>query len=132
MFLSGGAAISWGTKLQDVVPLRSTEVECMAMGHAVQAGLYLHMLQLEMGIEAEEGGTLLLLDNQSAIKLAKNPIFHKRSKHIAIKYHFIREKLESGQFTFEFVRTLAADQLTKHVGVKVLGVGKTLMGMCSG
>ena len=47
------------------------------------------MLQLEMGIELEEGGTLLVLDNQSAIKLAKNPMFHKRSKHIAIKYHFV-------------------------------------------
>ena len=48
----------------------------MAMGHAVQEGLYLQMLQLEMGIEIEDGGTLLLLDNQSAIKLAKNPVFH--------------------------------------------------------
>ena len=86
------------------------------------------MLQLEMRIEPEEGGTLLLLDNQSAIKLAKNPVFHKRSKHIAIKYHFIREKVENKEFNFEFVRTL----LTKYVGVKILGVGKTLMGMCSG
>ena len=106
----------------------------MAMGHAVQEGLYLQMLQLEMGIELEEGGTLLLLDDQSAIKLAKNPVFHKRSKHIAIKYHFMRDKLENKEFNFEFVRTLsmAANQLTKHVGVKILGVGKTLMGMCSG
>ena len=106
----------------------------MAMGHAVQEGLYLLMLQLEMGIEPEDGGTLLLLDNQSAIKLSKNPVFHKRSKHIAIKYHFIREKVENKEFNFEFVRTLsmAADQLTKHVGVKILGGGKTLMGMCSG
>ena len=104
------------------------------MGHAVQEGLYPQMLQFEMGIGAEKGGTLLLLDNQSAIKLARNPIFHNRGKHIAIKYHLMREKLESGHFTFEFVRTLAmaADQLTKHVGMKVLGVGKTLMGMCSG
>ena len=73
------------------------------------------MLQLEMGIELEEGGTLLLLDNQSAIKLAENPVFHKRGKHIAIKYHFIREKVENKEFNFEFVRTLsmAGDQLTK-------------------
>ena len=75
-----------------MVALSSTEAEYMAMGHAVQEGLYLQMLQLEMGIEIEEGVTLLLLDNQSAIKLAKNPGFHKRSKHIAIKYHFIKER----------------------------------------
>ena len=85
MFLSGGASISWGNKLQDVVALSSREAEYMAMGHAVQGGLYLQNLQLEMGIGVEKGGTLLLLDNQSAIKLAKNPVFHKRNKHIAIK-----------------------------------------------
>ena len=72
--LSAGAAVSWGRKLQDVVALSSTEAEYMAMGHAVHEGLYLQMPQLEMGIEPEEGGTLLLLDNQSAIKLAKNPV----------------------------------------------------------
>ena len=44
---------------------------------------------------------------QVVIKLAKYPVFHKRSKHIAIKYNFIREKAESGEFNFEFVRTLA-------------------------
>ena len=76
----------------------------MAMGHAVQEGLYLQMLQTEMGIGAEEGGTLLQLDNESAIKLAKNLVFHKRSKHIAIKYHFIREKVENKEFSFEFPR----------------------------
>ena len=98
--------MSWGSKLQDVVALSGTKAEYMAMGHAVQEGLYLQMLKLDMGIEPEEGGTLLLLDNQSAIKLAKNPVFHKRSKHIAIKYHFIREKVENKEFNFEFLRTL--------------------------
>ena len=114
--------------------LSSTEAEYMAMGHAVQEGLYLQMVQLGMGIEPKEGGTLLLLDNWSAIKLAKNPVFHKKSKHIAIKYHFITEKVENKEFNFEFVRTLSmvGDQLIKRVGVKILGVGKTLMGMCSG
>ena len=106
----------------------------MAMGHAVQEGLYLQMLQLEMGIELEKGGTLLLLDNHSAIKLSKNSVFHKRSKHIAIKYQFITEKVENKEFNFELARTfsMAADQLTKHVGVGILGVGNSLMGMCSG
>ena len=87
-----------------------------------------------MGIDAHEGGTLLLVDNQSAIKLAINPVFHKRSKHIAIRYHFIMERIEMGEVKLEFVRTfaMAADQLTKNVGVKVLEIGKDLMGMTSG
>ena len=134
VFISGGAAVSWGSKLQDVVALSSTEAEYMAICHAMQEGLYLRMLQQEMGANPESGGTLLLVDNQSSIKLAKNPVFHKRSKHIAIRFHFIREKVESEEFNLEFVRTLAmaADQLTKHVGVRVLEIGKELMGMTSG
>ena len=97
-------------------------------------GAVFEMLQQEMGVNPEEGGTLLLVDNQSSIKLAKNPVFHKRSKHIAIRFHFIREKVENAEFNLEFVRTLAmaADQLTKHVGVRVLEIGKELMGMTNG
>ena len=129
IFMSGGGAVSWGSKLQEVVALSSTESEYMAMAYAVQEASYLQTFQKEMGVDQE--GVVLLCDNQSAIKLAKNPIFHKRSKHIAIKYHYIREKVESGEVELAFVATrdMAADQLTKHVGVGVLNTGKDLMGM---
>ena len=91
----------------------------MAICRAMQEGLYLRMLQQKMGVNPEESGKFLLVDNQSSIKLAKNPVLHKRSKHIAIRFHFIREKVESVEINFEFVRTLAmaADQLTKYVGI---------------
>ena len=77
---------------------------------------------------------LLLCDNQSSMKIAQNPVFHKRSKHIAIWYHFIREKVESGEVVLQFIGTklMVADQMTKHVGVQVLAMGKELMGMTSG
>lgn len=87
-----------------------------------------------MEVDCEEGGILLLVDNQSSIKLAKNPVFHKRSKHIAIRYHYTRERIEMGRIGLEFVRTLfmAAHQHTEHVVVEVLDIGKFLMGMTSG
>ena len=74
------------------------------------------------------------MDDQSSFKLAKNPMFHMRSKHIAIRYHFIREGIELGVIDMEIVRTLsmASDQLTKHVGVKVLDIGKVLTGFTIG
>ena len=77
---------------------------------------------------------LLLCDNQSSMKIAQNPVFHKRSKHIAIRYHFIQEKVESGEVVLQFFGTklMAADQLTKHVGVQVLVARKEMMGMSSG
>lgn len=105
----------------------------MAICHAMQEGLYLTLLQTEMGIAQEEGGTLLLVDNQSSIKLAKNPLFHKRSKNVAIRSHSIREKIDNGAMQLEFVRTLAMgkDQLTKHVGLKLVDIREELVGMTS-
>ena len=58
VFQSAGAIVSWDSKLRNVVALCSTEAKYMAMGHAIQEGLYLQMLQLEMGIEPKEGGTI--------------------------------------------------------------------------
>ena len=106
----------------------------MALTHAAQEALYLQQLQEELGIDHEGLGVLLLCDNQSSMKIAQNPVFHKRSKHIAIRYHFIREKVKSGEMELQFVRTkaMAADQLTKNVGLQVLVTGKDLMGMVSG
>ena len=53
--------------------------------------------------------------------MAKNSVFHKKGKHIVIRCHFTRERIEMREIDLEFVRTfsMATDQLTKHVGVKV-------------
>ena len=68
----------WGSKLQGVVALSDTEAEYMAICHAMQEGMYLRMLKYKMGVNPQEGGTLLLVDNQSSIKSAKNHVFHKK------------------------------------------------------
>lgn len=56
--------------------------------------------------------------------MAKNPSFHKRSKHIAILYHFIEERIEMGEKDREIVKTMsmAAEELTKRMGVKLLDI----------
>ena len=54
--MSGGETVSWGSKLQEVVGLSSTKAEYVAICHAMQEGLYLTMLQTDMGIKQEEGG----------------------------------------------------------------------------
>ena len=96
--------------------------------------LYLHRLQVELGNDHEGLCVLLLYDNQSSMKIAQNPVIHKRSKHIAIRYHLIWEKVESGQMELQFALTkaMAADPVTKNVGLQVLVAGKDLMGMVSG
>ncbi len=78
-------------------------------------------------------------DNQGAIALAKNPIFHQRTKHIDIKYHFVREKVESDEFELGYVPTVVMqpDFLTKNLPNQILRSMLTLLvlqviakGMC--
>lgn len=56
---------------------------------------------------------LLLMDNQSAMKLIKNPQFHKRSKHISVRYHFIRQKFEEGKFELLYALSNEESQFRK-------------------
>ena len=102
-----------------MVALCGTVADYMALTRAAQEALYLRQLQADLRFDHEGLGVLLLCDNQLSMKIAKNHVFHKRSKHIAIRYHFIREKVESGEIKLRFVRTkaMAADQLTKNVSL---------------
>ena len=70
-------------------------------------------------------------DNQGCIKLSDNPVFHKRTKHIGIKYHFIRERIESGEVSVDYVATgkQQADCLTKTLeGPKLIQARDEIMG----
>ena len=81
---------------------------------------------------AQTAATLIGEDNQSCIKLATNPMMHKRSKHIDTKYHFIREKIDDKSLELVYTPTdqLAADLLTKALPqVKVELHRKQLMGL---
>ena len=70
-------------------------------------------------------------DNESSLKLAENPVFHKRSKHIEIKYHSIRERVSKKKIKLQFVKSedQAANMLTKPVSVKVLKKNCAIMGL---
>ena len=63
----------------------------------------------------DTGPTLIFEDNQGAISMAKNPVFHKRTEHVQIRYHFVTEALEQGTITLEYCRTydMLADSFTK-------------------
>ena len=69
----------------------------------------------KFGFQDESQQVTIQADNKSAIALAENPIYHGRTKHIEIRYHFIREKVTEGKIKLEFVPTKdkAADGLTK-------------------
>jgi hypothetical protein len=117
IFTLNGGPVSWSSKLQKTCALSSTEAEYMAMTEALKEVLWFRPLLTELGI-LEDGPTRVLVDNQGALSLSRNAEFHRRTKHISVRFHRIREEQEEGQIKFDYVETMeqAADFLTKPLG----------------
>ncbi|GFR97941.1 polyprotein [Elysia marginata] len=106
--------ISWKSRKQPTVALSTCEAEYMALVSATQEGKYLTSLVKEI-FKANMTGFVLYCDNQGAIALAKNPVKHQRSKHIDIKYHFIRDEVNHKGLELLYVpsENNVADIITK-------------------
>jgi hypothetical protein len=109
--------ISSGSKKQSSVSLSTSEAEYMALSLAIQEGKWVHRLLCEILVAAgvETPKLVIFEDNQSCIKMTKNPVNHGRAKHIDIKYHHIRDEVKSGEVEVEYcsTSTMLADLLTK-------------------
>lgn len=107
------SAVSWISQRQKSINLSTTEAEYVSASEAAKEAVWLYRLFNE--IVVLKSVPKLLVDNESAIKLAKNPEFHKRSKHIDLRYHFVREKVSEKSLSIAFVGTdcQAADVFTK-------------------
>lgn len=115
-FFFDGCPISWESRKQSSVALSSTEAEYMAASDAAKEAIYLKRLLKE--ISAWDGGPVTLhIDNQGAQKLAENPVYHKRSKHIDIKFHHIRDLVQNQEVKLVYCPTadMIADILTKNL-----------------
>ena len=93
--------------------MSTTEAEYIAAAKACKEALWLAHLVGDLGIRVEK--PMLHCDSQSAIMLAKNPVFHAKTKHIAVKYHFIWDVLEDKKMELVKVHTIenTTDLLTK-------------------
>ena len=92
----GSATISWSSKKQATVALSSTEAEYRAASIATCEEVWLRRLIADLG-EYIDGAVAIWCDNMSSIQLTKNPVFHARTKHIELYYHFVREKEIDGE-----------------------------------
>ncbi|MCP3662963.1 MAG: Ty1/Copia family ribonuclease HI [Gammaproteobacteria bacterium] len=99
--MMSNGAVSWLSKRQAVVALSTAEAEYIALSTATPEVIWLRKLLKDLG-QPPEGPTTLYEDNQGAIAIAQNPVAHSRTKHIDIRYHFIREGIESGLMDLEF------------------------------
>ncbi|CAI7853780.1 unnamed protein product [Closterium sp. NIES-54] len=125
-----GAAISWQSKRQPVVALSTTESEYISLCQCIQEGVWLKRFFGEFGHELATG-VPVFVDNQSAIALAQNACLHGRTKHMQVRWHFIREMVASGEVILRWCPTnrQAADILTKPLPFERHGVCMSLMGM---
>ena len=114
MFFIGETAFTWMSKKQPIVTLSTCEAEYVAATSCVCHAIWLRNLLKELNLPQEEP-TKIFVNNKSAIALAKNPVFHDRSKHIDTRYHYIRECVTKMDVQLEYVKTndQVADIFTK-------------------
>ncbi|XP_062100355.1 secreted RxLR effector protein 161-like [Humulus lupulus] len=114
MFMLGSGMISWCSKRQPTVSLSTTEAEYRTEAMAAQESTWLIQLMKDLH-QPIDYAMPLYYDNQSAIPLAENPVFHARTKHMEVHYHFLREKFLQDEILMKQVKTdeQVADLFTK-------------------
>ncbi|KAM2882470.1 hypothetical protein COP2_015447 [Malus domestica] len=104
----GGNLVTWKSKKQTVVARSSAEAEYRAMAATASELIWLKSLLLDLGFTSKEPMSLFC-DNQAAMHIASNPVFHERTKHIEVDCHYIRTQVQSK--VIETVYTRSHDQL---------------------
>jgi len=111
-----GAAVGWGSKLQKTVPLSAKEAEYMALCEAGKEAVSTNKPVQNAASQALQpaisGGPInIKVDNSGCIDFSKNPMGHKRTKHIDLRYHFVREAITTYKVTLE---NCATDDMVAH------------------
>ena len=116
----GRSLVSWSSKKQNSVALSTAEAEYIAAGACCAQILYMKQTLLDYGVVLDR--VPLLCDNESAVKLANNPVQHSRTKHIDIRHHFLRDHVSKKDISLEGVRTedQLADIFTKPLDENTL------------
>jgi hypothetical protein len=115
VFMLNGAAITWKAKRQNIVALSSCEAELIALTDAVKEAMWLQKLLELFNIQQP---LRIYEDNQSTIKIAENAVFSDRTKHLQVRFQFIKELIEQKRLEIVYCPTkdMTADILTKHLG----------------
>ena len=101
-----GGPISWRSKTQETVALSSTQAEYQALCAACQETIHLRLLSSELDSSLNASQPLIIYeDNKGAIAMSQNPINHEKTKHIFVKYHFIRECIANKHAIVTFLQT---------------------------
>ncbi len=102
VFIINGGPVSWFSRKQGLTALSTVEAEYIALGEGIKENLFIQHLLTELQIKHQHK---MLCDNQGAIAIARNPEKFSRTKHIEIKYHFLRQHVASGQIKLNYCPT---------------------------
>ena len=103
-FSMGSSVISWFSRKQSCVALSTTEEKYVTSCSASCEVVWLRMLLSNL-FDLQLDATCIYCDNHSCVKLSENPVFHDKSKHIEIKYHYIRDMVQRGAVKLQYVAT---------------------------
>ncbi|TPX54571.1 DNA-directed DNA polymerase [Powellomyces hirtus] len=114
VFMLNGAAISWKSQRQKSTALSTAEAEYIALAECAKEALWIQGLLSELSA-TEQTAVIIYEDNQIAIKLAANPTHHQRTKHIDVRYHFLRDLVGNERIHLQYIESklMLADALTK-------------------
>ena len=131
-FQFSGGVISWRSSKQNCVALSTAEAEYVALAGATQEAIWLSRLLREMRVEINEP-IVIFEDNQAAISISNNPTHHPRTKHIDIKYHFVRNAVLNNEITLKYCPTnnMLADIFTKSLSADKFCFLRNMLGMLS-
>jgi hypothetical protein len=111
----GSNLVSWASRQQKCVATSSTEAEYIALSEVTKEILWISRIGHYLDLPSEQ--IRVYEDNQGAMKIAKSTCTHKKSKHVNIRYHFVREHVAEGKIVLTWIPTnnMLADLLTKPV-----------------
>jgi hypothetical protein len=132
VFMYGGAAVAWRSKLQSIVATSTCEAELVAAAQAVKEALHFGKLLTDLcGVYRP---ITVCVDNQPAIVLLRNPAAgaHNRTKHVDICYHFARHRVAIGDVRIEYIATtqMVADVFPKQLSGPVFRTHRSNLGLC--
>jgi len=130
MFSFGSGVISWSSKKQPIVALSSTEAKYRGVAIVACEVVWLQKLLSDLG-QSVDVPVVIYYDNISSILLVNNPVYHARTKHIEVHYHFIREKVLAKKINLIHVNTKdqVADIFTKALGIDKLKRFRKMLGV---
>ena len=131
-FRLGSGVFSWCCKKQEIVAQSTAEAEVVVATTAVNQALWLRKLLCDLNLK-QLNDTEVFVDNQAAIAMSHNPVFHGKTKHFKIKFFFLREVQKEGEGSLIYCRSedQLADIFTKSLPANKFQLLRQRLGVCS-